>query len=229
MPHFLTNPELNPHLTPPMIERMRKQTFQHCVNDYLDFDAMVRYWNEDFEDLKRPMKIYAYPNRNGIGESMAYGLRPKGKSNRRHLYTFVDPRRYGWTATPADNGGAAGKKTESGRITKNVKRKTHPRPKKWTAKPDIWYFDYDPEMDGERVESVRSASLAVDHDVRWAYRDGHIFSWPPEKELESDTLADDDGEGAKPHDPDAGRPYFDVLQVYQPSKATLRSSKSAST
>lgn len=41
IPHFITNPELNPRLTPEMISLMELATFKMCMCDYLQFDEMI--------------------------------------------------------------------------------------------------------------------------------------------------------------------------------------------
>ncbi|KAJ8114158.1 hypothetical protein ONZ43_g4967 [Nemania bipapillata] len=65
LPHFITNPELNRHLTPAMIESMERQTFVICVNDYLAFDSMIETWNDEYGRDKGRLSIQAFPEGRG--------------------------------------------------------------------------------------------------------------------------------------------------------------------
>lgn len=151
MPHFITSPELNPNLTPDMIDVMRRLTFQHCANDYLDFDQMIHGWNFSYGAEKGDMSFYAYPGGEGSIGRKKYNLRSMKTSREPGPYTFVDPRKYGWTASPANGGTSRAptpKRRQSARISKNAKRKVsqgddskpqHQR--RLTSQPDMWHYD----------------------------------------------------------------------------------------
>jgi hypothetical protein len=48
VPHFITTPELNPHLTPSMRSAAELETFILSYEDYSDFDTMVTTWNRKY-------------------------------------------------------------------------------------------------------------------------------------------------------------------------------------
>lgn len=180
MPHFMTSPELNPNLTPPMIEQLNQSTFASCVNDYLDFDSMVHEWNEDYGEDKGHMSIQAYPGGRGILQSLRYNLRPRGKGTKKPLYTFVNPRDYGWSNALAEQGPQVTRRRLSARISKSTKRQTlqgkasKSQPKKLTARPRLWHYDYQKE-DEHWAGSVRASVITIGHYIEWSYRDGHII------------------------------------------------------
>lgn len=179
MPHFITSPELNPNLTLPAIDQIKKLTFQHCVNDYLDFDSMITEWNEWFGEKKGFMTIFAYPGGRGIGHGMRYDLRSGAKTVKQPLYSFVNPTKYGWTASPANQRDEISYRRRSGRISKKVKRQARqrlslkPQPRKLTARPDMWHWNYE-DQDAGWAGYVRWHIITIDHYVQWGYRDGHI-------------------------------------------------------
>lgn len=181
MPHFITSPELNPNLTPAMIDQMQKQTFEHCVNDYLDFDAMVDAWNHEFGEVKGHMSVEAYPGGRGIGRSMPHHLRSeRGKGSEKPLYTFVDPRRYGWNTSPAGKQSGPSKEKGSGRVSKKVKHPARQRKdlqsrlQKLSARPDIWRWDSE-EKDAEWADDTWWAMTTIGHYIQWSYKDGYIY------------------------------------------------------
>lgn len=180
MPHFITNPELNPNLTPAMIDKMEKKTFEHCVNDYLNFDSMVYSWNDEFGEEKGYMSVEAYPGGQGIGKSMTKTLRPRrGQEFRKPLYTFVDPRRYGWNASLARKQPESPKRKQPERVSKKVRhparqrRDFRSRLQRLSSRPDIWRYNYE-EKDAEWARSTRSR-WANAHFVEWTYKDGYIY------------------------------------------------------
>lgn len=87
VPHFLTNPSMNPHLNSDQVSAMEFEAFQLSSMDYWSFDEMVQEWNED-----NPSKIdvYAFPGGNGC--HTRYKLRSESP---RTFYTLVDPRKLG--------------------------------------------------------------------------------------------------------------------------------------
>ncbi|KAI1735542.1 kinetochore Sim4 complex subunit FTA2-domain-containing protein [Xylaria scruposa] len=92
VPHFITTPELNPHLTPAMRSFIELATFKLARSDYLDFDQMLWDWNNVHASGSRGLRridVCAFPG--GHGCWLKYQLRKKA---REHIFTFVDPRRY---------------------------------------------------------------------------------------------------------------------------------------
>lgn len=180
MPHFTTSPELNPNLTPEMIEALRKCTFVHCMNDYLDFDNTIRDWNIEFAEEKGPISTRAYPSGRGW-HYPRYDLRRNAARDR--LYTLVDPRKYGWTASPVDGSNhlsPSSKGKQSRRISKNVKRQADKgralksKIQRLTATPDVWNYDYG-EKDEKWASNARREAIAMDLDCEWSYKDGYIY------------------------------------------------------
>lgn len=171
VPHFVTNPELNPQLTPEWISAMEFETFQFSINDYWTFDEMVLEWNEENEDRKDQVSVYAYPR--GRGLQVKYNLRNTPGRNR--IYTFVDPRRYDWRTRgtidhqrPGEKGGGRGGQrrkstTGSGSVSKVRRRRLDSRPPRW-------YY----ECSDARAESL-TESTQFSTSISWEYRDGLIF------------------------------------------------------
>ncbi len=87
-PHFMTNPELNPFIEPEWISAMGFETFQFCADDYWTFDSMVEIWNDEHDDPKDKLSVFAFPRRKG--DRIKYDLRPK--PSRERIYSLVDPR-----------------------------------------------------------------------------------------------------------------------------------------
>ncbi|KEZ41065.1 hypothetical protein SAPIO_CDS7118 [Scedosporium apiospermum] len=76
VPHYITTPELNPRLGPEWIPALEFETFQFSINDYWQFDEMVREWNDEQEKRKTKKKkisVYAFPG--GRGCRIKYNLR----------------------------------------------------------------------------------------------------------------------------------------------------------
>lgn len=181
MPHFITSPELNPHLTPAMIDAMKKSTFEHCMNDYLDFDSEVFESNLDYEEQKKDrISIQAYPGGRGCPKYARYNFRNEAITKR--LYTFVDPRKYGWTARPVDavTSRALTSKRRPERISKNDKRPASqgtnfkPRLRSLTARPDMWYYGYE-DKDKTWDDETRGSVITIPHSLSWTYKKGYIF------------------------------------------------------
>lgn len=182
LPHFITNPELNPHLNPAMIHAIKKQTFVHCMNDYIAFDSMIRSWNFEYGRDRGHLSIEAFPGREGCPSKSRYNLRG-GRAAERTLYTFVDPRRYRWTAnwvTRGANALPASQKRHAGRISKVVGRQcvgsrdSKDLLRKLTARPDMWHYQCK-EKDEEWADSVGSSTLDVPHFLEWDYKGGYFF------------------------------------------------------
>lgn len=167
VPHYITTPELNPRLTPAWISAMEFETFQFSINDYWEFDDMVRIWNEE-HDTK--ISVYAFPN--GRGCKTKYNLR--STPSRRRVYSFVDPRTYDWKTSDASPGKKAppvlhqdSKSTEKSMCSKVVRSKARRR---LDARPPRWYLDCTNEVAlGLKVTTSFSTSLD------WEFKDGLMF------------------------------------------------------
>ncbi|KJK93717.1 hypothetical protein H633G_02397 [Metarhizium anisopliae BRIP 53284] len=105
-PHFLTTPEINPHLTAEMVSLMEFATFDKALSDYKRFDDMIREWNR-FGGKARPISITAFPGGRGCG--LKYNLR--NKAARERIFTYVDPR-----STVIKWSGARGLSTTGGHL-----------------------------------------------------------------------------------------------------------------
>lgn len=192
-PHFMTSPELNPKLTPAMVEAMRKATFESCVNDYLILDSEVFEWNRDYAKTRGRISIEAYPGGQRMHHNARHDLR--NQAFKKRLYTFADPRKYDWTAC-AIKAAPTSKRRGPGRIAKVVK----PRPgqskgsksrlRQLTASPDMWYYDYQ-ERDEKWAALTRRSRGTIPHGLRWNYADGGIYpvlrghklDWSPDAEV----------------------------------------------
>ncbi|KAI0183257.1 kinetochore Sim4 complex subunit FTA2-domain-containing protein [Xylaria flabelliformis] len=183
LPHFITNPELNPHLSSAMIRSIKKQTFVHCINDYLAFDSMVDSWNFEYGRNRGRLSIEAFPGGRGCPRKARYNLRG-GRAAERTLYTFVDPRRYRWTASRVIRGTnallPASQRRHAGRISKVVTRQSFSSKdsqdplRKLTARPDMWHYQCK-EKDQEWADSVGSSTLELPHLLEWDCKGGYLF------------------------------------------------------
>lgn len=169
-PHFLTNPELNPSLTPEWISAMEFETFRFCLADYWQFDDMVEEWNDEHDDPRDKVKVSALPGRRG--RQVTYGLR--STPSRERVYPLVDPRRLSWgaSATPASRrvaGGGTGQKGDGGTGGGSRGAISKPR-RRLVARPPRWYYDCDPQT-AAKLKTTRGYSLTLS----WWAKDGLIF------------------------------------------------------
>ena len=191
-PHFVTNPELNPRLTPVWISAMEFETFQFSINDYWEFDNMVEEWNEENENRKDQISVFTFPG--GHGCKIHYTLRPK--RSRQLVYTFVDPRIYDWGAADVALGtravipvmgrrsqpkvhagtrkGVKGVKSWTSTMqvsgSRKTKRTTATASRSLDAHPPRWYYD----CDSKRTAELKS-SIMMSTSLSWEFRDGLIF------------------------------------------------------
>lgn len=166
VPHFLTNPELNPCLTPEWISAMERETFDISCNDYWEFDDMVHSWNKEHE--KNKISVHAFP---GGTYPKIYNLR--SMPSRGRVYSLIDPRLYDWktpvasledSSTGPMDGPKSGPKTEGkpgGAMLKTRRR--------LDAKPPRWYYHHPLVAAGYRRGKQFYAS------IEWVYKDGLIF------------------------------------------------------
>ncbi|EFY84239.1 hypothetical protein MAC_09717 [Metarhizium acridum CQMa 102] len=116
VPHFITTPELNPHLPPIALPALAYETFLITINDYWTFDDMVRLWNLEHEDQKTEITVFAFPN--GRGCRIDYNLRSTPSRDR--VYTFVDPRTYNWKASVTSPGPATSRTRDGPRTRQST-------------------------------------------------------------------------------------------------------------
>ncbi|KAI8666918.1 hypothetical protein NCS56_00826700 [Fusarium sp. Ph1] len=62
-PHFITSPELNPHLTPEMVSAMELETLLFSRKDYQEFDQMMGMWN--YENPSHQRSFFSLPGGGG--------------------------------------------------------------------------------------------------------------------------------------------------------------------
>ena len=180
-PHFMTNPELNPHLSPGEISAMEHQLFLHSIHDYYDFDEMMLECDVDHREGKRKMAVHAFPGCRTWGPRIRpakYRLRNTPASQPPH--TSVDPRRHDWRlfATRAawkDSAGVVKTRSAGGRRPGRggVKRRLplDDRPPRW---------DY--HCDDKTAKRLESPSTF--HTVVWDFKDGFIYPLDKYKEEE---------------------------------------------
>ncbi|CAK7227114.1 hypothetical protein SCUCBS95973_006433 [Sporothrix curviconia] len=135
VPHFLTNPELNPHLSAEQIADLERETFSRTINDYWNFIEMFCHMEDNpGQRSKLREKVPVLPGFRVASNSKRLALRdtPRRKLERQRVHTKVDPRRYDWKAAAAA--------AETRGVGKRHKRKTLP------AMPDPWYLDCTLEM-----------------------------------------------------------------------------------
>ncbi|KAI1173611.1 kinetochore Sim4 complex subunit FTA2-domain-containing protein [Nemania sp. FL0916] len=157
-PHFVTTPELNPHLTPTMRAAMELETFTFAMGDFIYFDKMLELWNRDHTWVDgyqprpgwRRFKIRAFPG-GGRVRSIKYELRNRAALESA-IFTHMDPRRYDW------------KKKKTGR-TGQGKRVPLPPLKKW---------EYDCQGDSRLVKKLQKYNVE-DPSLQWEYKDGFMF------------------------------------------------------
>lgn len=62
VPHYMTTPELSPHIGPDMHNAMKLQAFILSIDDYLAFDEMLIEWNRN-ESRRERVYTYVDPRR----------------------------------------------------------------------------------------------------------------------------------------------------------------------
>lgn len=176
MPHFMSTPELNPHLNAEELAMMERELFRFSLSDYLDFDNMVHEWNcEDCEDPKDQISVWAYPHKHS---QHRHNLRNTPSRIQTRVWTHVDTRLCKWrSSTPAaiknHKGQGTGGRTLDGGISKRRWLKTEPKRR---------------HCDGELSEALNKrwkpmmyAPNLIDYmGCAWVVRNGLIF---PQKAL----------------------------------------------
>ncbi|MBE3041789.1 hypothetical protein IMZ48_04260, partial [Candidatus Bathyarchaeota archaeon] len=181
-PHFMTNPELNPRLSPGEISATEYQLFLYSIRDYYDFDDMVNDWSIEHREGRRKIAVHAFPGcRWGPRFPPAkYRLRSTPASQPPH--TSVDPRRYDWrlftTRAAWDEsagvvkarkakagGGKPGRGGVKGRLPLD-------------ARPPRWDYDCD-DKTAKRLE--RPGTF---HTFVWDFKDGFIIPLNRDEEMD---------------------------------------------
>ncbi|EPE07863.1 hypothetical protein F503_00585 [Ophiostoma piceae UAMH 11346] len=157
VPHFLTNPDLNPQLTDRQKARMLRETFILTIGDYWDYEDVLV---EALENPRQTSKLYKVPVFPGgirgifTGEPrLAPDPRYQLRSTSAHpdsVYTLVDPRRY--------NG--KGQITTTGT---NLKTKSRPQRQRipLSPRPKRWYFDCSPE-EATKLNATRQVHTTLE-------------------------------------------------------------------
>ena len=154
-PHFVTTPELNPSLTSECLLLMEYEIFQYSINDYWEFDDMVQLWNDEHEDRRDQLSVYAFPGGNGC--RINYNLR--STPSRERVYSLVDPRLYGRRSSVIPGGN---RKRPRGATSKTRQR--------LNIKPPRWYLDCDSKVAAELKSDTQFST-----SLRWEFKDGLIF------------------------------------------------------
>ncbi|KAH7150216.1 kinetochore Sim4 complex subunit FTA2-domain-containing protein [Dactylonectria estremocensis] len=127
-PHYRLNLELNIKLTPQLRVALEFEAFQLSISDYWEFDDMIYEWNDEHEDPKDHLFVYAFSRKWGSRGEPRYNLRSTPERDR--VYTYVDPRTYNWKYYVA-------KQRPPGEIQGGEK----PRQKLDAKPPKWWLFD----------------------------------------------------------------------------------------
>lgn len=153
VPHYITTPELSPHLEPNKLQSMELQTFILSLDDYLAFDQMITEWNWDHEETKGELTVFAFPDGHGCPVLRSYELR--NESRRERVFTYVDPRRYDWR--------------------QHLKEKKRTRTKRrLRAKPPLWIYCCGKHTWLSKMLRRESPTISSLH---WDYIDGRFFPW----------------------------------------------------
>lgn len=137
VPHFLTNPELNPKLNAKEIALMEHETFQLVMCDYWAFEIMLSddICEEPVQKSKLTEMVPVFPRRAHYQMEFAdrpYDLRrtAQREQHRHHVYALADPRKFDWKAF------AAVKPAMVAKQRRKVKLPT---------RPERWYLNCTPE------------------------------------------------------------------------------------
>ncbi|KIH94906.1 hypothetical protein SPBR_03732 [Sporothrix brasiliensis 5110] len=144
IPHFLTNPELNPRLNAEEMALMEHETFVYAMCDYWAFETMLC---EDMckeprqtSRLKELVTVFPRWARYEEGYPLrVYNLRRTAvrEQQRQRVYALVDPRKFDWKALA---------EVEPGMEARQRRKVTLP------LRPERWYFDCTPEEAAELNE-----------------------------------------------------------------------------
>ncbi|KAF7549940.1 hypothetical protein G7Z17_g6076 [Cylindrodendrum hubeiense] len=164
-PHYIINAEMNPLLKPAGIAALEFETFQFSINDYWYFDEMILEWNEEHEDPKDQVSVFAFSY--GQGWRRRYNLRRT--PNRDRVYSLVDPRKfYPQVYPPLEQIARARRgdhiKPPPGGVPKRRRLRVD-------AKPPRWYYDCDSAVAAD-LKSTTQCSTSLE----WNYKNG-LF-WP---------------------------------------------------
>ena len=163
-PHFMTSPELSPSIAPEWIPRMEFATFNASIHDFHAFDNMVLSWNNEHDDPKDKLSVWAFPG--GKGGGVKYNLR--STPARECVYSFVDPRRYDWRPSATVATRAAGH-SKANRGAQGLPRGTISKPRRrLVARPPRWIYYCEPG----RAEWIRRGTLPS--YMGWEYKDGRF-------------------------------------------------------
>ncbi|KAK7424851.1 hypothetical protein QQZ08_008481 [Neonectria magnoliae] len=103
-PHFATNPEWNPHLTPEQIAAMEYDVFRWTLGDYVRMDYTIQIWNEAHKRQKDKVRFRALPD---AMMKRKHNLRQTPARGPQCPYVLFDPRGYDWKASDTSVGDGA--------------------------------------------------------------------------------------------------------------------------
>lgn len=179
VPHYMSNPELNPRLNAKEIALMEQETFVHAMTDIWDFEDLLQTIEEKpLQKTKLRDNLVVFPRKARYAQrfpDMAYSLRPTARreQERQRAYALVDPRRFDWKAFACEEPGTVSKRRETLKL---------PR------KPERWYFDCTPEKAAKLNEKFGLHSelrwLASDEGLIYPSRFFHESLEAKEKEIE---------------------------------------------
>lgn len=184
----MTNPELNPHLTPEQITCIEYDTFGFSYGDYRVFDQMVADWNQEARKRREPIiSVHALPQHTTRYYSRRYDLRRT--PSRLAVYTLADPRQYDWKNPPSLRAPGSGMRAsgtlrspgKAQKRSRGASREAISKTPLWArAKPPRWYYN--------GGSSEAASLLDDDYSIRfepsfpWEYKDGFICPakrrWP---------------------------------------------------
>ncbi|VUC20217.1 unnamed protein product [Clonostachys rosea] len=170
-PHFVMNPELNPHLTPEGVALMEFDLFRVSADDYVDFEEMIEEWNQDHRLQKDQISVKALPESYGFSQR-TYNLRMAASGARERIFTRVDPRLYDWRApTRVGDESSAGGRSQSSKGSSSGKSAAKvSKTRRRLKKPPRWYYEGSKENMAKLRES-RSFAFSIE----WVFKHGFFI------------------------------------------------------
>ncbi|KAK7415168.1 hypothetical protein QQX98_006112 [Neonectria punicea] len=169
-PHFATNPEWNPHLTPEQIAAMDYDVFRWTLGDYVSVDCTIQVWNESHKYQKDQIQFRALPD---AMMNRKHNLRQTPARGPQRPYVLFDPRGYDWKASDASVGDGATAAMDGRKTGQKRKRSNHGKPhggifkNQRVVNAPKWYHDCD-------IQVIRDLNDGF-CPMSWKYEDGHQF------------------------------------------------------
>lgn len=180
-PHFMLNPELNPHLASDHTSSIEFEAFRLSLGDYWQLDESVGDFNDETTHNRDPHRpaVQHTIRFHGIPGSRAFPRRPlRSKAHRDAFYTHADPRSYDWRARTAHARPKAGGSSNSRKRRKRAgagggnaggagEAKTCARIRRV---PPRWTYS----CDGERMDVLRSGVVGLS-SLAFEFKSGLFF------------------------------------------------------